>query len=135
MQHQVPAVEVGAKHEGIELKDPETVPVQLQVFRHLGVQGVEHERTTGEVETGEEFLGDAGPANQRAPLQDLNLQAGPRQVTAGDEPIVTPSDNENVEFVRFPGVRFHLRSFVPVPVSGGTFSMGPQTPGPHSEAV
>ena len=45
VQHQIPAVGVGTKREGFELKDLETVSVQLQVFRNPGVQGVEHEGT------------------------------------------------------------------------------------------
>ena len=144
MQHQVPAVRVGTKREGFELKDLETVSMQLQVFRNPGVQGVEHERATGEVETGEEFFGDTGPADQRSSLQDLNLQPGPRQITARDQPIVPRPYDEDVDFLRFSVDRFHLRSFVP-----GSFSLrvascasvvAPgrvkvEARGPHSEAV
>ena len=144
VQHQVPAVGVGTKREGFELKDLETVAVQLQVFRNPGVQCVEHEGTTGEVETGEEFLRDTGPTDYRAPLQDLDLQTRPRQITARDQSVVPRPDDEDVDFPRFSVGRFHPYFFVPVScyLRGGPLASGAppnrvrvEVRRPHSEVV
>ena len=47
-------------------------------------------------ETRMNFLGDTGASDDRTAFEDQDLQAGLREIRGGDEPIVTPADDDRV---------------------------------------
>ena len=76
--------------------DVEPVPSQLQVIDHLLLEDVADVRACRDVKAWEPLLGDRGAANYVPPLKHLHVQSRTRQVSCGDETVVSRTDDDNL---------------------------------------
>ena len=69
---------------------------QLQVVDDVGTQQAERVRERGEVEPGDQLLGDRRATDDVPALDDQRAQAGLGQVGAVDQSVVTATDDDRV---------------------------------------
>ena len=67
---------------------------ELQLVDDLRPEHADHEAARGEFGARKELLGDAGAADNRAPLHHQHLLAGASQVVGGDQAVVSATDDE-----------------------------------------
>ena len=75
----------------------EAVLGQLEIMDDVGAQQAERVRERGEVEPGDQLLGDRRAADDVAPLDDQRLQARLGEVRAVDQAVVAAADDDRVE--------------------------------------
>jgi len=78
---------------------------QIQLADDLGPEEADDVGEDGELEAGEELLGDGRAADEVALLQNERLLAGAGQIGSGDQSVVAAADDDGVV-----GVVDHVRS-------------------------
>ena len=69
---------------------------QLQLVDDVGTQQAEGVRERGEVEAGDQLLGDGCATDDVTPLDDQRAQARLGEVRAVDQPVVAAADDDRV---------------------------------------
>jgi len=89
---------VGERRErrGVSGEDLVAVGGQLQVADDRRVEEAVDVGGGGDLEAGERLLGDAGAADDVAPLKDKHAQPGAREVARGHQPVVPGTDHDGV---------------------------------------
>ena len=88
---------------------------QLQIADDRRVEEAVDVGGGGDLEAGERLLGDAGAADDVAPLEDEHAQPGAREVARGHQPVVPGTDHDGV-VTR--GAQRHSSAFPRGPVDG-----------------
>src|SRR5262249_5858598 len=96
-EQQRPAVGEGRKRRRVAFEHLKAVAGQAQVADDLFTKEAVNVGGRGHLEAGKDFFGDAGPADDRAALQDEYLLARPRQVARRHQTVVAGADNDRVE--------------------------------------
>ena len=81
-------------------QDVEAVLRQVEVADDLRPEQADDVARDREAEARDDLLGDRRAAEHVAPLEDERLEAGPRQVGGGDEPVVPSADDHRVVALR-----------------------------------
>ena len=74
----------------------EPVPLELEVADDLGPQQAVDVGGGGDLVAGPDLLGDAGAAEDFAPLEHEHLHAGPGQVGGGHQTVVAAADDDEI---------------------------------------
>ena len=94
------------------LDDRQAVPRQVHVGDDLGVEQADRVAGDRVAEAGMELLGHRRAADDAAPLQHRDLQAGAGEIEGADEAVVAAADDDDVPLVHAGNVE-HGRSFTP----------------------
>jgi hypothetical protein len=97
VQLQVPAVRERTQLERLELEYLEAVLLHLEVVNDRRLERVAEERAGRKMEAGDQLLGRDRAADDLAPLEDRDAQAGAREIARRDEPVVAGADDDDIE--------------------------------------
>jgi hypothetical protein len=105
--HSPQVVVLERRERPVERQDLEAVLRQLELPDDLRAEQGNDVRGHAEPEAGKDLLGHRGTAEDVAPLEHHDLEAGPSEVGRGHQPVVPAADYHGV--VRAPGSRHQRR--------------------------
>jgi hypothetical protein len=94
--HAPQVVVVERRERPVQRQDLEPVAAEVEVADDLRPEQGDDVGRDAEPEAGDDLLGDGGPAEHLAALEDNDAHAGPREVRGGDQAVVAAPDDDGV---------------------------------------
>ncbi len=95
--HPPQVIAVGHGREGaVERQDFQAMAGKIEIADNLRPQQRDHVGAHRELESGEDFFGDGGPAEHVPALQHQHFLSGARQIGGVDEAVVASADHDHI---------------------------------------